>query len=486
MVKKGITSAAQLKGKSLATPSLGNTQDVALRYWLKQNGVTTTTTGGGDAFIKPTKPNSAAVLQFKSGQIAGGSEPAPYDVQMVSDGGTVLLSEPGVTTLLIVTKSFLSAHPAIVSDLLKAQVQANAFIKSNPTQAQADANAELASYTGKPLKANLVAASFKEITFTNDPDAASLKTDADQAVSLGLLKPVNLTGIYESRPAQQGAGRGRRIPGQFVANGEAGEFRDGHRPPRGPPDRGSGGSVRLTGVSKVFGRGGSAVRALDQVSLEVPPGEFTCLIGASGCGKSTLLSLVAGLEQPTSGEVSTGGGRVAFMFQEPALFPWLTAAGNVELALRARGLGKAERRQRTAELLDTVHLTGFGGKRPHQLSGGMRQRVALARALAQDADVLLMDEPFGALDAMTRDVLHDELDRICAGRQLTILFVTHNVREAVRLGDRVVVLSSRPGRVIAEFDVPIERPRRIDSAPVAELAAQVTDRLREEMSRDVR
>ena len=194
-----------------------------------------------------------------------------------------------------------------------------------------------------------------------------------------------------------------------------------------PPVGGHRDSVRLTAVSKVFGRGESAVRALDNVSLEVPPGEFTCLIGASGCGKSTLLSLVAGLEQPTSGEVSAGEGRVAFMFQEPALFPWLTAAGNVELALRARGLGKAERRQRTGELLDTVHLTGFGGKRPHQLSGGMRQRVALARALAQDADVLLMDEPFGALDAMTRDVLHDELDRICAGRQLTILFVTHNV-----------------------------------------------------------
>jgi NitT/TauT family transport system ATP-binding protein len=247
-----------------------------------------------------------------------------------------------------------------------------------------------------------------------------------------------------------------------------------------------GGAVRLTGVSKVFGRGSSAVRALDQVSLEVAPGEFTCLIGASGCGKSTLLSLVAGLEQPTSGEVSTSGGQVAFLFQEPALFPWLTAAGNVELALRARGVGKADRRQRAGELLETVHLAGFGGKRPHQLSGGMRQRVALARALAQDADVLLMDEPFGALDAMTRDVLHDELDRICAERHLTVLFVTHNVREAVRLGDRVVVLSSRPGRVIDEFAVPIERPRRIDSAPVAELAARITDRLREEMSRDGR
>jgi NitT/TauT family transport system ATP-binding protein len=260
------------------------------------------------------------------------------------------------------------------------------------------------------------------------------------------------------------------------------------RPEVGPEkaaETGIVGSVRLTGVSKVFGRGSSAVRALDHISLEVSPGGFTCLIGASGCGKSTLLNLIAGLEQPTSGEVSVSG-RVALMFQEPALLPWLTAAGNVELALRARGLGRAERRQQTAELLETVRLTGFGGKRPHELSGGMRQRVALARALAQDADVLLMDEPFGALDAMTRDLLHDELERVCAGRQLTIVFVTHNVQEAVRLGDRVVVLSSRPGRVVDQFDVPIERPRRIDSAPVAELAGRITDRLREEMSHDAR
>jgi NitT/TauT family transport system ATP-binding protein len=241
-------------------------------------------------------------------------------------------------------------------------------------------------------------------------------------------------------------------------------------------------SVRLAGVSKVYGRGPAAVRALDQVSLDVAPGEFSCLIGASGCGKSTLLSLVAGLDRPTAGEISVTARQVALMFQEPALFPWLTAEGNVSLALRARGASKSERRSRTAELLDLVHLNGFGGKRPHELSGGMRQRVALARALAQDADVLLMDEPFGALDAMTRDLLHDELDRIRAGRELTVLFVTHNVREAVRLGDRVVLLSSHPGRVAGEFAVPIPRPRRIDSTPVAELAAAITDRLREEMA----
>ena len=203
VVAKGITSAAQLKGKTLATPSLGNTQDVALRYWLKQNGIATTATGGGDAFIKPTTPNSAAVLEFKSGQIAGGSEPAPYDIEMVADGGTVLYTEPGVTTVLVVTQTFLSAHPAVVADLIKAQIQANQFINSNPTAAQADANAELASYTDKPLKSSLVAAAFKEITFTNDPDESSLTSDASQAVSLGLLNPVNLSGIFDLGPLNQ-------------------------------------------------------------------------------------------------------------------------------------------------------------------------------------------------------------------------------------------------------------------------------------------
>ncbi|HEY4850408.1 MAG TPA: ABC transporter ATP-binding protein, partial [Streptosporangiaceae bacterium] len=193
-------------------------------------------------------------------------------------------------------------------------------------------------------------------------------------------------------------------------------------------------AIQISEVSKTFGRGASAVVALDRISLSAAPGEFVCLIGASGCGKSTLLSLAAGLDQPTSGEISTNGNRVALMFQEPALFPWLTAARNVELALRATGVSRAERRERAAELLELVHLGGFGGKRPHELSGGMRQRVALARALGQEADVLLMDEPFGALDAMTRDLLHEVLEGIWRRRGLTVLFVTHEVREAVRLG----------------------------------------------------
>jgi NitT/TauT family transport system ATP-binding protein len=246
-----------------------------------------------------------------------------------------------------------------------------------------------------------------------------------------------------------------------------------------PPDA----VVRLDRVSKVYGRGRDALLALDGVSLTAHLGEFVSILGASGCGKSTLLSLIAGLDPITSGTVGTSGHRVALMFQEPALFPWLTVTGNVEIALRMRGVPRQQRRSEAAKLLDTVRLRGFEHKRPHELSGGMRQRVALARALAQDADVLLMDEPFGALDAMTRDLLHDELERIWRERSLTVLFVTHNVREAVRLGDRVILLSSRPGRILEKFPVDHPRPRRIDSAEVAELAASITDTLRAEVAR---
>ncbi len=208
VVKKGVTTAAQLKGQKLATPSLGNTQDVALRYWLKQRGLTTTPTGGGDVHITPVTPNSAAVLEFASGQIAGGWEPAPYDAEMVAEGGHYLVNEaslwPGgqfVTTNLVVTQKFLGAHPSVVSDLLKGQIEANNYIKSDRSAAESAANAELTSLTGKGLKPSVLAAAFAQVTFTNDPIASSLLTDAQHAEAVGLLSPVkNLSAIYDLGP----------------------------------------------------------------------------------------------------------------------------------------------------------------------------------------------------------------------------------------------------------------------------------------------
>ena len=203
VVKPNVGSAADLKGKTVDTPSLGNTQDVAIRYYLKQNGLNTTTTGGGDVTIKPTKPNSNAVLQFKSGQIAGASEPSPYDVEMVKDGGKVLFKEPGVTTILIVTQSFLSAHPDVVNDLLKANIQSEDYIKQSPGAAQTAANTELTTLSGKGIKSSILPDAFKEITFTNDPDASSLATDAKNAKAVGLLDSTDLSGIFNLGPVNK-------------------------------------------------------------------------------------------------------------------------------------------------------------------------------------------------------------------------------------------------------------------------------------------
>jgi NitT/TauT family transport system ATP-binding protein len=238
-------------------------------------------------------------------------------------------------------------------------------------------------------------------------------------------------------------------------------------------------AAHLDHVSKAFGRPGAQQLVLDGITLDVAPGEFVCLLGASGCGKSTLLNLVAGLAPPPPPPPPPP----ALMFQEHALFPWLTAGRNIELALRLRGVPREERRPEAERLLALVRLTGAYGKRVHELSGGMRQRVALARALAQDSQLLLMDEPFAALDAITRDVLHDELTRIWSENGLSVLFVTHNVREAVRLAQRVVLMSSRPGRIAREWTIDIPQPRRIEDAAVADLSVEITEELRGEIRR---
>jgi NitT/TauT family transport system ATP-binding protein len=262
------------------------------------------------------------------------------------------------------------------------------------------------------------------------------------------------------------------------------------------PERAVAGEMPKVGLSEIClsyrTQSGERLLALDHINLQVKAGEFLCIVGPSGCGKSTLLHLIAGLHRPTSGEVLVEGKRVQgtgtdriLIFQELGLFPWLTVGENVEFGMKMKGISKAEREENTLQYLRLVHLAQFKDSYTHQLSGGMRQRVALARALATEPDVLLMDEPFAALDAQTRDLLHDELERIWAETGRTIIFVTHNVREAVRLGDRVALLTFRPGRVKTEFAVDLPRPRHLEDVDVARTAREILDELREEINRSL-
>jgi len=251
--------------------------------------------------------------------------------------------------------------------------------------------------------------------------------------------------------------------------------------------------VSLKGISLSYKTNdGSRLLALDDINLRVNPGEFLCIVGPSGCGKSTLLHLIAGLHPATSGKVMMDDKTVSgpgtdriLIFQELGLFPWLTVGENVEFGLKMKGIAKAERRQKAEYYLRLVHLGQFKDSYTHQLSGGMRQRVALARALASEPDVLLMDEPFAALDAQTRDLLHDELERIWAETGRTIIFVTHNVREAVRLGDRVASLTFRPGRLKREYVIDLPRPRHLEDVSVAQTAREILDDLREEINKSL-
>jgi NitT/TauT family transport system ATP-binding protein len=264
---------------------------------------------------------------------------------------------------------------------------------------------------------------------------------------------------------------------------DPGATRGRERPTRIAPD-GSPPAVRVDGLTKTFGRRGRRVPVFNNLDLSVEKGEFLCLLGPSGCGKSTLLSAIAGILPYDKGSVAVDGTTVTgpgadrgMLFQSPMLFSWLTVRDNVLFGPRARGLMKRARSEfgtRADEMLRTVGLSGFGEAYPHELSGGMRHRVAFARALLNDPSVLLMDEPFGALDAMTRSRMHAFLISLWEARRLTIVFVTHDIEEAVLLGDRICVFGNRPAGIIREFEVPLDRPRRFED--LEERAALMTKR----------
>ncbi|MGP9538222.1 ABC transporter ATP-binding protein [Brachybacterium sp. AOP43-C2-M15] len=240
-------------------------------------------------------------------------------------------------------------------------------------------------------------------------------------------------------------------------------------------------------VSKVFFSGQDPVWALEDFSLTLEPGSFTCIVGPSGCGKSTFLRILGGLEERTVGTVTMPdeGQRIpaAFVFQEHGVFPWMTVRENVAFGLRMSGTGTAERRRIADDWLARVRLTDFAGAYPHQLSGGMRQRVAIARAFATGSPLLLMDEPLGALDAQTRMLMQEELIALWESERKTVLMVTHDIDEAIILGDRVIVMSGRPGTLREDITVPFERPRSFDierSPEFSELRARIWNLLRED------
>jgi NitT/TauT family transport system ATP-binding protein len=255
----------------------------------------------------------------------------------------------------------------------------------------------------------------------------------------------------------------------------------------------SGVGVALEDVSLTVQARESSVEILRDVTLQIAAGEFVCLLGPSGSGKSTILNLVAGFARPTSGrvltadrEVSAPGPDRAMVFQDAALFPWLTLRQNIEFPLKIQGTPAAVRSARSEELLRLVHLWRFRDRHPHELSGGMRQRGAIARALASDPAILLMDEPFAALDAQTREILQGEVERIWNGSRKTVIFVTHNVREAVRLADRVVLMATRPGRVLHEDVIDLPRPRAANDERVALLAQSIGRRIASEVEKVAR
>lgn len=466
-----VTGASDLRGKKIATPQLGGTQDIALRHYLRENNLQTADRGGPVKVI-PAAPADILTL-FRQGQVDGAWVPEPWASRLVIEGqGQIVFDERDrwpqhqfISTVVIASSKFLAARPDLVTAFLDAHVDTIQFIRAHPGEARRLANAAIARITGKGLPEPVVAAAFGHLEFTYAPLSQSLRTQALHAFELGFLgrQTPDLGGLHDLTALNEVLAR-KRLPSTPMAEPHA---------------------LELVGVDKTFHANGRDVAALADISLTVRRGEFVCLLGASGCGKSTLLSLMAGLDRPSRGTIRANGALVrgpspdrVLLFQEAALFPWLNVADNVAFGLRAAGVSRPERDAMVHDWLARVRLSEFATAFTHQLSGGMKQRVALARSFAMRPSMLLMDEPFGALDALTRDRLHHELEGLWIATGTTVVFVTHNVREAVALGDRVLVSAPRPGRIIGELQVDLPRPRALDDPLVMARAAELVAALR--------
>jgi ABC-type nitrate/sulfonate/bicarbonate transport system ATPase subunit/ABC-type nitrate/sulfonate/bicarbonate transport system substrate-binding protein len=462
-----LETAADFKGRRLATPQFGNTQDVSARAWLTAGGLRITQTGG-DAQVIPTS-NPDQVSLFKARRLDAVWTVEPWVSRLETEaGGKVLIDDrEAVTTVVAASVKALAAKRDLVVRFAAAHRELTVWnqgqcARGEAIRASRDRGADPGAGCGRPCR----------------PQLESDRADGrHHARTIGDILEKRADGRLPARGCRSRPPR-RTAVTAMLSTGEA-AISVGTSDPAPP-------KLQVIGVTKVFRTSRAEVMALDDVSLDVADGEFVCLVGPSGCGKSTLLDIIAGLTSPDSGRVLADGvpidgpGRNRLvMFQEPALFPWLNVYGNVMFGLRlCENLTDDRRREIALEHIALVGLSKFTKSYVHELSGGMKQRVSLARALALDPQVLLMDEPMASLDALTREQLYSDIQRIHQQKRKTIILVTHNVREAVCLGDRIVLLSPHPGRIRETYVNSSPRPRDINSSDVSVLAQRITAALK--------
>ena len=447
-----LKTPADFRGKKIATPQFGNTQDVAARAWLVAGGLAIRQSGGDAQVLPAANPDQLSLFQQKQVDAVWTVEPWVSRLELEAKGRVLIDDRSAITTVLVARVDYLRSQRDLVRKIVAAHAELTDWIKVNPAEAQKLAAAELLAETRATMSQQPIERSWPRIMRPRACRSMRSRSFSrarrrDSARHTDLSRPSR--SLDASRPVFCGK-RAREIVGRIPSPRERTGARHGSRARRHRP-AGQGRRIRLPGRGR-------------------------------GCGKSTPLDIVAGLTMPDSGrvladdQVVAGPGRHRLvMFQESALFPWLTVFGNVQFGLkRIPGMRRRERQDIADRYLELVGLMKFKHSYVHELSGGMRQRVALARSLAPDPRVLLMDEPFAALDALTREHLYRDVQRIWQRRRKTIIMVTHNVREAVCLADRVILLSPNPGRIREQFEIDLPRPRNINSPQLAEIAQRIT------------